>query len=85
MRSLVWVLTSSVVVAGVVEGDDEPTCEEFTVEAETRRVTALPLWPSVPVAGLSPLLDMRLLFLPRFLRKDGIVTTTALVCAEREA
>jgi hypothetical protein len=42
VRSLVWVLISSVVeVAGVVEGVDEPTWDESRVEAETRRFIPL--------------------------------------------
>jgi hypothetical protein len=46
VRSLVCVLTSSVVeVAGVVEGV-EPTWEEFRVEADTWWVKVLPLCPS---------------------------------------
>jgi len=61
-------------VAGVVEGVEESTWDEFKVEAEARCFKPLPLCPTVPLLCLSPDLDMRLLLLPRFLRKEGIVS-----------
>jgi len=80
VRSLVWVLTSSVVeVPGVVEGVDEPTCDEFRVEAEARWARPFLFCLSAPFACLSSVLVMRLLFLPKLLRNEGMVSTAALV------
>jgi hypothetical protein len=45
---------SSVVdVAGVVDGSDEPTCDEFKVEEDTRWATPFPFCP-LASAGYGP-------------------------------
>lgn len=66
-------------MAGVVEGVDEPTWDEFRVEAEARWARPLAFCLSAPFACLSFVLVMRLLFLPKPLRNEGIMSTAALV------
>jgi hypothetical protein len=37
--------SSVVEVAGVVDGSEEPTCDEFKVEEDTRWAIPFPFWP----------------------------------------
>lgn len=44
---MLGMFSSVVDVAGVVDGSDEPTCDEFKVEEDTRCATPFPLCPLV--------------------------------------
>jgi hypothetical protein len=65
--------------AGVVDGVDEPTCDELRVEFDSRRATPLPLvlWPlgwstEYWLLSLPRLLNGRLLLRWSFSRKEGM-------------
>ena len=77
-------MTSSVVdVAGVVDGVEAATWDEFIVEAEARWVRPLALCLSVPLVDLSSVLGMRLFLLLRLRRNEGIVSTRAQWCSRQ--
>jgi hypothetical protein len=44
-------MSSVVDVAGVVDGVEEPICDEFRVEEETRCCRPLPFWPLADAAA----------------------------------